>query len=193
MKSHKWILTTKPRSVFLPPEDRNAASHLVQKQPAPRMDLTGTLRPCGSPHIVLGLGFGTKSRGNSATYWTSSPTSYQCSEAISQPDADTRTQHVKYCMVFKWCKYNTYTERRTTEESVCQRNADLGLCNYTTFYDDDEKRPEHGLKHRLEAVYFEAPCSLQSCLAFRILMKEGVFIIFNTPSPYKDSINDVTK
>lgn len=43
------------------------------------------------------------------------------------------------------------------------------------------------------------PCgSSQSCLAFapmvfRILMKESVFIILNTPSPYKDSINDVRK
>lgn len=40
MKLHKWILTTMPRSVLLPPRARNAASHLVQKQPAP---ITGLL------------------------------------------------------------------------------------------------------------------------------------------------------
>lgn len=68
MKLHKRILTRMPGPVLLPPEARNTVSHLAQKQLAQMTDLNRALRPCCSPSILLGLGLGPKSRGNSAIY-----------------------------------------------------------------------------------------------------------------------------
>lgn len=109
-----------PRSVLLPPKARNAASRLVRKEPAPVMELNWA--PYGSPHTVLGPGFGPKSEEivpptepaapppPSAEGWFPSPAQQP------YPRPACKIQRVLYATYIQ--DIYTERERQTTEESV---------------------------------------------------------------------------